>query len=233
MAKNHKMVAILKKIFLLIILIFIVGCIQAKDFNYGVRQINNINSKYNTTMETYPVHLKQIDSMGNDLKELKKIKLETGHEPLNYLIDYRLINLEAEKLYILGQKYGESGTTKNGFGCKSRPLVIESASIRNSSALKGFEAVDLLRKFVDKYPKEANSVKLSYKNALFLNATFYQISREAAADGSIIAYFCTKNETLENYKREFRRETNLSEDFINNLTYEMAVTIWKEKNGIG
>ena len=226
------MVITLKKIFLAFILFFIVGCTQAKDFNYGIKQINNINFKYNTTMDTYPPHLNQIISMNDDLKELKKIKLEAGQEPFNYIIDYRLLNLEVEKLFIFGQKYGESGTTKNGFGCKSRPLVIESAALRNNSALKGFEAVDLLREFVSNYPKEANLVGLSFKNAIFLNATFYQISKDAVGDSNIITYFCSKNESLESYKREFRRESNLSEDFINNLTYEKAVPIWKKLNGI-
>ena len=226
------MVVALKKILFIFILFFIAGCSQAKDFDYGVRQINGINYKYNTTMETYPKHLKQIDSMSNDLKELKKIKLEAGQEPFNYIIGYRLLNLEVEKLFIFGQKYGESGTTKNGFGCKSRPLVIESAALRNRSALKGFEAVNLIREFVDKYPKEANSVGLSFKSALFLNATFYQISKEAIGDSNIIRYFCSENETLESYKREFRGETNLSEDFISSLTYEQAVPIWKKLNGI-
>ena len=92
----------LKKIFLAFILFFIVGCTQAKDFNYGIKQINNINFKYNTTMDTYPPHLNQIISMNDDLKELKKIKLEAGQEPFNYIIDYRLLNLEAEKLFIFG-----------------------------------------------------------------------------------------------------------------------------------
>ena len=222
----------MRKTFLIFALIFIASCAQTKDFNYGVKQINFVNSKYNTTMETYPKHLKQIDSMGNDLKELKKIKLDAGQEPFNYVIDYRLLNLEVEKLFIFGQKYGDSGFTKNGFGCKSRPLVIESAALRNSSASKGFEAVDLLREFVGKYPKEANSVGLSFKNALFLNATFYQIYGEAVSDSNTINYFCSKNETLESYQRQFRRETNLSEDFISKLTYEQAVPIWKSLEGI-
>ena len=224
----------LKRILILLIvaLMLVIGCALRKDFSYGVKQIDLINSKYNTTMDIYPQHLKQIDSMSSDLKELKKIKLETGQEPLSYLIDFRLMNLEVERLYILGQKYGNSGTTKYGFGCKSRPLVIESAALRNSSAIKGFQAVDLLRKFVDKYPEEAKLVHLSNKNALFLNATFYQISGEAIADSNIINNFCPKNESLENYKRQFKKETNLSDDFINNLTYEQAVPIWKQLESI-
>lgn len=222
----------LKKIFLVIALAFIIGCIQSKDFNYGVKQLDKINLKYNTTMESYPQLLKQIDSMGNELKELKKLQLETGQEPFNYVVDYRILNLEAERMYIEGRKYGSSGTTKEGFGCKSRPLIIESVFFRNSSALKGFEAVGLLREFVNKHPEEAAKSNLSQKNALFLNATFYQISRDARSDSSVINHFCPQNETLMLYKEEFRKKTNLSEDFISNLRYEEAVPIWKKIRGI-
>lgn len=222
----------MKKILLIIVLALLFGCAQAKDFNYGIGEINKINSEYNVTMETYPKHLKQIDSMANELKKLKSLNLETGQEPLNYLIDYRLLNLEAEKLYIFGQKYGGTGTTKGGFGCKSRPLILESVSYGNKSALKGFEAVDLLMEFDDKYPKEANSVGLSYKNALFLNATFYEMSKNARADSNTINRFCPANVTLELYRQEFRKKTNLSEEFISSLTYDAAVPIWKEVRGI-
>lgn len=230
------MVVIVKIIYIAIVVVFIagiLGCTQAKDFNYGIKQINALNSKYNTTMETYPQHLKQIDSMSNDLNELRKIKLDAGQEPFNYIIDYRLLNLEAEKLFILGQKYGNSGTTKYGFGCKPRPLIIESASLRNMSALKGFEAVDLLREFIAKYPKESKLANLSEKNALFSNATFYEISQDARRDSRVINNFCPKNVTLELYQQEFRKKTNLSEEYIGNLTYDEAANIWKGIRGIG
>lgn len=228
-------VVIVKRIYMIIVMAFIagiLGCTQGKDFGYGVKQINALNSEYNTTMETYPKHLKQIDSMGNDLNELRKIKLDAGQEPFNYIIDYRLLNLEAEKLFILGQKYGNSGTTKYGFGCKSRPLIIESASLRNMSALKGFEAVNLLREFIAKHPKESKLVSLSEKNALFSNATFYEIAREARSDSGVINHFCPKNVTLELYRQEFRKKTNFSEDYIGNLTYDGAANIWKGIRGI-
>lgn len=210
----------------------IAGCIQAKNFNYGLKQVITLNSKYNITMETYPRNLNEINLMTNDLEELKKISLEAGQEPFNYIINYRILNLEAEKFYIEGQKYGDAGTTKNGFGCKIRPLIIESAFFRNNSAQKGFDAVVLLRDFVQKYPKEANSAGLLFKNAIFLNATFYQVAMDARSDSNIINYFCPKNESLESYKRQFKKEMNLSEDFINNLTYEEAVPIWKKIEGI-
>ena len=217
----------MKKIFLMLALVFIAGCVQAKDFNYGVKQVNAVDSKYNTTMETYPKSINKIGFMLNDLNELKKIQLQTGQEAFNYVVDYQMLNLEAEKFYMQSQKYGDAGTTKKGFGCKIRPLILESASLRSNSAMKGFQAVNLLMEFVNKYPKDANSIGLSNKNALFLNATFYKISEEARIDSNIINHFCPKNESLESYQRQFRKETNLSEDFIKNLTYEQAVPIWK------
>jgi hypothetical protein len=222
--------------FFLIIMLFIslliLGCFQPKNFSYGVKLINNLNAKYNTSMDTYPKNIEQINLMLYQYNALKKLRLESGEEPFNYVIDYRVLNLEAEELYLEGFKYGEVGTTEDGFGCKQRPLIIESVQLRNSSALKGFEAVDLLRGFIIKYPKEANLAGLSSKNALFLNATFYQISRDARRDSNIINHFCPQNETFKLYKEEFRKKTNLSEEYITNLTYDEAVPIWKEIRGL-
>lgn len=229
---QRSMDAMLKKIFFVLILLFVISCVPTKDFKYGIKQINTLNSKYNTTIETYPKSISQINSMLDEYGNLKKIQLESGQEPLNYVVGYRILNLEAEGLYIQSQKYGESGTTKGGFGCKLRPLIIESASLRNKSALKGFEAVELLTEFANKYPKEANSAGLSFKNALFLNATFYQISTDARRDSSTINRFCPQNVTLELYKEEFRKKTNLSEEGIGDLSYEEAVPIWKLIRGI-
>ena len=226
----------MKKIYLIVILIFIVSCAQAKDFKYSVKQVNKIDSKYNTTIETYPNTVSKINSMIGDFEEIKKLQLEAGKEPFNYLIDYRLLNLEAEKLLIEGQKYGDAGFTADGFGCKQRPLIIESAQLRNRSALKGFEAVELSREFVEEYPKEAEIAGISLKSALFLNAAFYQISEGARKDSSIINKFCPKNETLEIYKQRFskpsfRERKSISEEYINNLSYEGAIKIYKKDLG--
>ena len=223
----------MKRLFLFIMaLFFVVGCAQARDFNYGVKQLMVLNAKYNTTMDTYPSHIKQIDSMHDDLLALKRLQLDSGKEPFIYLVNYRILNLEAEKNFIQGASYGLMGTTQTGFSCKARPLVIESVSFRNSSALKGFEAVDLLREFVNKYPQEASSAGLSNINALFLNVTFYKISQYAESDSTTINYFCPINETLDLYKNEFRKETDLSKDYIDMLTYEQAVPIWKKNNDL-
>lgn len=226
--KQRKSKILNRGFFLVFTVFFVVSCTQAKDFSYGQKQINALDSKYNTTMEIYPKNMMQIDSMLGDLAEIKKLQLEAGQEPFNYIINYKKLNLEAEKLYIQGQKYGELGTTKGGFGCKLRPLIIESASFRNNSALKGFEAVNLLREFIKKYQNEAKLANLSEKNALFLNATFYQIANDAKRDSSIINHFCPENITLELYQEEFRKKTNLSEDFINKLKYHEAIKIWKK-----
>ena len=101
----------LRKYFLFFALILIVSCVQTKDFNYGVKEINNLNLKYNTTYDTYPKTAQKIDLLINELKELKKIQLDNGQEPFYYAVNYRILNLEAEKLFIEGQIYGGAGTT--------------------------------------------------------------------------------------------------------------------------
>lgn len=222
----------MKKIFLIMALVLMLGCTQAKDFSYGFDQITSLNADYNTTMDTYPDSIGKIDAMHEDLLTLKRLEIDSGKEAFIYMVNYRILNLQAERSFIESQKYGAAGTTVYGFGCKMRPLVTESASLRNASSLKGFEAVDLLREFIAKFPDEAKSAGLSNKDALFLNVTFYRISKEAESDSGTIGYFCPKNETLESYKREFKRDNYLSEEEIGKLTYEQAVILWKKKNDI-
>ncbi len=212
----------------ILILVFTLSCDVPKDFDYGIKKINETNNKYGVTLETYPKEIEQLNLLFNDLTELKKINLTKDKEPFNYLIDYRIKNIEAEKLYIASQKYGIIGTTKDGFGCKSRPFIIESAQLRNLSALNGFEAIQLLQKFIDEYPSQAKTAGFSQKNVLFGNATFSVILKDAIKDNKVINNFCPKNVTLEIYQKEFKKKTNLSEDYINNLSYDEAVNIWKK-----
>lgn len=223
----------MKKIFLIIMLLFISSCSATRDFSYGLKQIEDANSKYNTTMETYPNDIKSIDLMTNDLNGLKNIKLGKDQEQFNFIINYRLLNLESERSYIIdASKYGNLGTTKNGFGCSLRPIVIESVALRNISALKGFEAVNILKDFIGKYPEEAKSANLSLKNVLFSNATFYAIYSDMQQDNNVINYFCPENVTLGIYRQQLAKYTNLSEGYINNLTYDEALKIWRELEGI-
>ena len=220
----------MKKMIFLALLVFLIGC--QRNFNYGVSQINIINSKHNTTMENYPSSVEQIDLMIKELQELKNIQLASGKEQLDYAVNYRILNLEAEKLFIEGNKYGNVGFTKDGFSCKQRPLVTESLKLRNESVQKGFESVDLLDAFVAKYPEEALMLGLSAKGSLFLNASFYQVWKEARSDSSAINSMCPQNRTLELYKKEIKQKTEYGEDYINGLEYEEAVKIWKEIRGI-
>jgi len=224
---------IFKSLLLLAALLLIFGCAQAKDFRYGLGKISSLNSKYNTTIDTYPKSIAQINSMLEDYRQLKNIQLDSGQESFAYVADYRILNLEAEKLYIESQKYGGSGTTKEGFGCRSRPFIIESVSLRNKSSLKAFEAVSLIREFIDKHPEDAGLSGLSAKTALFLNATFYQVSRDARTDSNVINHFCPMNVTLDVYRQNFRKKTNLSEESISKMSYEEAVQVWKKLNGMG
>ena len=223
----------LKKILLLIGLLLIFGCVQQKDFRHGLGKISSLNSKYNTTIDTYPKSIAQIDLMLDDYRQLKNFQLDSGQESFAYIVDYRILNLEAEKLYIESQRYGSAGTTKDGFGCRSRPFIIESAGLRNKSSLKAFEAVTLVREFIGKHPEDAGLSGLSAKTALFLNATFYQISRDARSDSKVINNFCPINVTLDIYRQNFRKKTNLSEESINKMSYEEAVQIWKKLSGMG
>src|SRR3989344_785955 len=222
------MVIEMKKIILLISLLIIAGCAQQKDFSYGLGEIGKINSKYNTTISSYPASQEQINSMLSDFSAIASLELETGKESFEYVIKFRTLNLEAEKFIISSNKYGDAGTTKHGFGCKQRPLIIESAMLRNSSALKGFEATSLLNQFIAEYPADANTAGLSSKDVLFLNATFYQIYNDAEKDSNVINNFCPKSRVLELYQEEFRKSTDYSEDYITNLDYETAAIIWKK-----
>ena len=203
------------------------GCAQ-QDFEYGLEKLNEVNSRYNTTIETYPKSAAQIGLMMKDMDNLKNLQLQNGQEPFDILIRYRILNLEAERLFVESQKHGFYDLAKTGFGCKPRPLIIESVALRNQSAQKGFEAVALLREFINEYPEDANTAGFSNKNALFLNASFYEISRIARSDSSIINRFCPQNVTLELYREEFMKRTDLNEEYINNLTYDEAVVIWKK-----
>ncbi len=223
----------MKRIILIFALMLIAsGCAPNRDFKFGASHLININSKYGTSMDAYPENPENSARMLKEFIDLKGLKLDIGQGAFDQVLKYRILDLEANELFIQSQKYGQVGTTKYGFGCKARPLILESVKFRNESALKGFEAVTLLKSFADKFPKESDSVGLSQKNALFLNATYYRISIEARDDSNIINNFCPVNETLEIYRQTFRRGTNLSEDYINNLGYDEAVKIWKDMEGI-
>lgn len=210
-------------------LIFLISCSQSKDFSYGLAQLNEANAKFGSNMSIYPNDIAMIDSLLKELEKIKNIGLDKGQEQFSQLITYRMLSLETQK-YLINDSlnYGKSGSTKDGFGCKQRPLVIESVALRNHSAELGFESVSLLRNFAEKYPEEAKMAGVSYKDSVFLNATFFTIWEAARKDSNTINSFCPKKRVLELYQEEFRKKTNLSEEYISKLTYEEAVIIWKK-----
>ena len=110
-------------------------------------------------------------------------------------------------------------------------MILESADLRQKSALKAFEAVDILRKFVNEYPKESSSLGFSEKNALFLNATFYEIEKQAKGDISLINSLCPENKTLEFYRQEFKSKGLMSDEEISKIGYSDAVIAWKKERG--
>ena len=218
----------MKKMILLILLLLIAGCAQPKDFSYGLKQIELISSKYKITPDSYPGDAGVMSSAVAEYKNLKNIKLDKDQEAFDDFLDYRVLSLESDIQFVNSLKYGDFGTTKKGFGCKMRPLIIETAKFKNDSAAKGIEAAGRLKKFMDRYPEKLKLVNISQKNIIFMNATFYELSKDSAIDSSAIESFCPKNTTLGIYRQQFRKETNLSDEYINNLDYENAVNLWKK-----
>ena len=227
----------IKKLLLIfLVAITLVGCTGQKNFEYGLGKLNAVNSKYNTTIYTYPRNYNDTILMLAEVNELKGIKLDSGQKAFDDLLKYRGLNLQAEKLFLEGQKFGASGFTKDGFGCKERPLIIESVALRNQSALKGFGSYGLANSIIEEYPYEANLAGLSPQKLLITNVTFTVVYKDARKDSSIINNFCPQNVTLDIYKQSLRKQAsaqilNLSEDYINNLSYGDAVKIYKQSRG--
>ena len=221
----------LKNVLFLLFVVFVAGCASIKDLDYGISKLKEVNSKYNTTMDSFPSQPDKIDMMINDINNLKSIDLGDNNEEFGYILDYRIANSEAIKFLIQSGKYGKLGTTVGGFACKPRPLVIESAILRNMSAQKGYGAAKLMNLFAEKYPADAEKLNFSTKKALFMNADFSEIETNGRKDINTVNSLCPTNRTLELYKEDFANHLNLSKDAIDNLTYDEAVNIWKIEKG--
>ena len=186
----------MKKYIALAILVFIaVGCgaQSKKDFNYGLEELNRLNQKYEVDMSRSPDSTEKIDLFLAELEDLRKTEFESGGDAFKSLIDYRIHNLQADRYFIENKmKYGERGTTIKGFGCKGRHRILNSSSLRMMSASEGFKAVEQIYKLVENYPEESKTAGLSRKDALFLNATFYEINNQAKRDNRTIEKFCTE-----------------------------------------
>jgi len=182
-----------KSLFFVFVLSLIVlyGC-QGSDtmtFSKGAERLNEINEKFGSSMKTPP----------NSEEDIKALMVQiTGFAAsqdlpvsLEYLIDFRLKNLAAERLHIEGWQWGRGSSIDYGFGCRrGSARILNSSKIRNASAQKGYEAVDALQLFVDEFTEEAKSVNLTQKDVIFLNANIQQVEEKANRDSKTIRRMC-------------------------------------------
>lgn len=178
-------------------ILLVYGCANngVISFNEGMKKLNQFDEMYNATVKSPPPTQDQTTQLIGQLVGFKAGNRLSN--PLSRLIDFRITFLEAEKLNAEGWQWGKASTTKYGFGCKGYERIRESAKLRNASAQKGFEAVGLLEKFVEEFPKESKSLNFTKKDALALNAMYFQEEEKAQKDARVIENFCNKNETKE------------------------------------
>jgi len=158
-------------------------------FNDGVERINEIHKTYGSTLKSAPETTDQIDELIVQLTGFRAVN--ELPESLNILVDFRIKFLEADKIHAEGWQWGRGSTTSYGFGCRRGfARVINATTLRNLSATTGFEAVDILQGFVDKYPEEAKTLNFTKKDVLFLNAAYFKIQEGALRDWSIIRSAC-------------------------------------------
>ena len=179
-------------IFIIISFLLIVyGCSHNPiTFKEGVKRINEIDSEFDSSMKTLPDSIEDIEELTIQLTGFAVLNNDMP-QSLKYILDYRIKTLEAEKLFTEGWQWGRGSTIDWGFGCRGGSArILNSSKIRNSSAYKGYEALDVLQLFVDEFPKEAKSVNLSQKDVLFSNAAYYKIEKKAGRDSRIIRNAC-------------------------------------------
>ena len=177
---------------ILFLLVILYGCTSLIDasFKKGVKRINEIDDKFDTNMKSIPGSEEQIDELLVQLVGFGVANEDTT-KALEYLLDFRIKSLEAEKLHIEGWQWGRGSTTDWGFGCrKGSARVLNSSKIRNSSAYKGYESLEALQLLVDEFPNEAKSVNLTQIDVIFLNAAYRQVEDKAVRDSKIIRGFC-------------------------------------------
>jgi len=179
---------------ILFLLVIIYGCTSPEDaaFKKGVKRINEINDKFGVGMKTIPDSEEQIDGLLVQLVGFRAANEDTP-KALEYLLDYKIKSLEAEKLHVEGWQWGQRSTTDKGFGCRGGSArILNSSKIRNSSAYKGYESLEVLQLFVDEFPNQAKSVNLTQIDVLFLNAAYKQVEDKARRDSRIIRGLCKK-----------------------------------------
>src|SRR3989338_5343141 len=171
----------------LFLLVIIYGCANQVDagFDSGVKKINEFDKQFGATMKAPPNSTEGVNGLLAQLVGFRAANRDMDKSLAN-LLDFRIKSLEAERLHIEGWQWGMGSTTDYGFGCnKGSARVLNSSRIRNASAQKGYEAVEALQLFIDRYPKQAESVNLTQKDILFIRAAYQQVEDKAARDARI------------------------------------------------
>ena len=167
------------------------GCATSTmAFDSGINKINEFDKQFGSTMKAPPNSTEGVNGLLAQLVGFRAANADMD-KSLASLLDFRIKSLEAERLHIEGWQWGKGSTTDYGFGCnKGSARVLNSSSIRNASAQKGYEAVDALQLFIDSYPKQAESLNLTQKDVLFLNAAYQQVEEKANKDSRLIRNLC-------------------------------------------
>lgn len=190
----------------LFILLLIIGCTsEITSFKSGVNKVDKINKKYGVDFKSMPATIENAVLMRNDLKGITGMSVNAP-ESFNLFLNYRMKSLEANIISLEAWKHGMKATTRDGFGCKSLPIIVDSSILRNISAQRGYGTVEILQEFVDKYPEEAMSINITQRDVVFSNAFYYTVENEAGRDRRVIEHFCghkynlTTLEMKEEYK---------------------------------
>ena len=81
--------------------------------------------------------------------------------------------------------------TNSGGSIKSNHRIPDFIfSNRNISAYIGYEAVEVLQEFIDKYPDKSKSLNFTQRDVVFTNFYYSEVEREARRDNNIIRHFC-------------------------------------------
>jgi len=175
------------------LMMLLYGC-SSEDiaFKKGVNKLNEIDEKFGVSIKTVPDSVEGLNKLHAQLLGFYAANEDTS-KALEYLLDFRIKSLEAEKLYTEGWQWGRGSTTDWGFGCrKGSARILNSSKIRNSSAYKGYEALEALQLLVDEFPNKAKSLNLTRIDVIFLNAAYQQVEDKARRDSKIIRSLCKK-----------------------------------------
>jgi hypothetical protein len=222
----------MKKILFFVLLVMVAGCTPVQDFSSGAEKILEIHDNNNSSLTKYSEDKNAVDGIYKEMELLDELELQQDQAAFELLLDYQLNFLEAESIFLESQKHGELASTSNGFSCKPRVLIIDSALMRNEASFMAEKAITSLKALLENYPEQAAAVNLSESDLSDLSIVFDAIKRSAQEDVSTIDKFCPIERSLELYKEEIvKKRKDLSEDYINNLTYAEAAEIWKEIKG--